>query len=608
MKRKLRIFSNIAIICLSVCMFAFGVYAASTVSVTTSGTVTFNATDVYASITRTVTGAKSLINDVEQDVENITKEFNSTYSETNNPFAMGEEEHLVFEDVSTPIVMTFEITNLATDRNIDFSITQTKDTESKNVNEYYVVSANEYKDGAYNINPLVTGVKNVETITITFKVIDANKSAELDYNYSINMTCQSDVSTAIEEGSSLRRYGNTYVLDTALATSNTQLTKNSVTGTTSYYEYLPTINGTTVSSVIHVFGTEGNAITGISSQVDSLDTTRLAFSTSEGVTTVSAQSSATFTADYYVPMAINNSGTISLVSKIGIGGFSWNSSITSFNLPVTILEIAESAFLYCENLALISLPNGLTSIGKDAFEWCTSLQSISLPNSLIIDQQIFDYCSNLTTIIFDDNARYTSTDTKNAIIDKQTNTLIEVLVTASSLTLPDYVTSIGDWAVDLCTSLQSISLPEGLKSIGDAAFDGCTSLALTSLPNGITFIGANAFNGCTSLALTSLPEGLTSIDPMTFNGCTSLALTSLPNGITNISIYAFQNCTSLQTISLPSGLTSIDPYTFTGCTNLKTITFAGTKTQWETLNANNKAEFTTGAVVTCTSDGQTVTY
>ena len=35
-------------------MFAFGVYAANQVSVTTSGTVTFTATDVYASITRKV--------------------------------------------------------------------------------------------------------------------------------------------------------------------------------------------------------------------------------------------------------------------------------------------------------------------------------------------------------------------------------------------------------------------------------------------------------------------------------------------------------------------------------------------------------------------------
>ena len=50
MRKRLRVLSSFAVIALSVALFAFGVYAASNVSVTTSGTVAFNATDVYARI------------------------------------------------------------------------------------------------------------------------------------------------------------------------------------------------------------------------------------------------------------------------------------------------------------------------------------------------------------------------------------------------------------------------------------------------------------------------------------------------------------------------------------------------------------------------------
>ena len=60
----------------------------------------------------------------------------------------------------------------------------------------------------------------------------------------------------------------------------------------------------------------------------------------------------------------------------------------------------------------------------------------------------------------------------------------------------------GNLFVD-CTNLAHVSLPESLTSIGEYAFSGCSSLALTSLPEGLMSIERGAFGGCTSLALTS---------------------------------------------------------------------------------------------------------
>ena len=45
-----------------------------------------------------------------------------------------------------------------------------------------------------------------------------------------------------------------------------------------------------------------------------------------------------------------------------------------------------------------------------------------------------------------------------------------------------------------CTSLTSVTIPNSVTSIGDYAFDDCTSLTSVTIPNSVTSIGSGAFD------------------------------------------------------------------------------------------------------------------
>ena len=137
--------------------------------------------------------------------------------------------------------------------------------------------------------------------------------------------------------------------------------------------------------------------------------------------------------------------------------------------------------------------------------------------------------------------------------------------------LPDTVTSIGDYAFYNYAAADYTSLPSGITSIGVYSFYGCTNLALSSLPSGLTSIPESAFRSCTNLALSSLPSGLTSIGRYAFYKCSNLSIASLPIGVTSIGDNAFQGCSGITILIIPSGVTEIKSGTFTNCNKLQTL-------------------------------------
>ena len=69
----------------------------------------------------------------------------------------------------------------------------------------------------------------------------------------------------------------------------------------------------------------------------------------------------------------------------------------------------------------------------------------------------------------------------------------------TSITIPDSVTTIGDYAFSGCSSLTSITIPDSVVSIGDYAFYGCSALTSITIPDSVTTIGDSVFYNCRAL-------------------------------------------------------------------------------------------------------------
>ena len=88
----------------------------------------------------------------------------------------------------------------------------------------------------------------------------------------------------------------------------------------------------------------------------------------------------------------------------------------------------------------------------------------------------------------------------------------------TSVTIPNSVTSIEDYAFYRCSSLTSVTIPNSVTSIGTCAFRGCSGLTSVTIPNSVTSIGSSAFKYCSGLTSVTIPNSVTSIGESAFDG------------------------------------------------------------------------------------------
>ena len=83
-----------------------------------------------------------------------------------------------------------------------------------------------------------------------------------------------------------------------------------------------------------------------------------------------------------------------------IGEYAFDvSKIESITMPDSVTEIKDYAFFECNNLKEVRLSNNLKTIGMGAFSWCTSLERITIPDGTVsISDDVFCACEKLSYV------------------------------------------------------------------------------------------------------------------------------------------------------------------------------------------------------------------
>ena len=309
-----------------------------------------------------------------------------------------------------------------------------------------------------------------------------------------------------------------------------------------------------------------------------------AYSTNYNLTTVKIES-----AEYIAPYAFGycenlTDVTINSVKKLDYSVFI-NSGLTEITIPGDITSIGTNCFGQSNvniNIQKNKLDSGITGGPWGSTGIVTWKDTYNKDDYIIdIDGYLQRYKGSQTNVNIPEKV---TNDEGTEIIVKEIGEYafsgLDTIPMANpnnknitSITIPNTITKIGQYAFRQCESLQTITIANDsqLENIDKCAFYECTSLGTINIPNSVTQIGDSAFYNCSALTSIVIPNSVSQIGDNAFYECSSLTNITIPNSVTQIGDSAFYECSSLTNITIPDSVTSIGTNTFSYCENLSNV-------------------------------------
>lgn len=306
------------------------------------------------------------------------------------------------------------------------------------------------------------------------------------------------------------------------------------------------------------------------------------------------------------------------VTEIGDRAF-LSSGLTSVTIPSSVVSIGQYAFYDCASLTSVVVPSNETRIGPSAFCGCDNLISADIASGTIeynafygcanlkyvkiaptvttIRSKAFYGCSSLEAIYITDLSAWCrisfDDDGSNPLIYSEKLYLNGDVVT--DLEIPDDITSIGTATFMGYKGLVSVVLPDGVQSIGDFAFSGCNELKSITIPPSVKTIGQCAFKDCEQLEKVNISDLSTWFDVDLYSndanplGCGAELYSKgelvtdlvIPDNINTIPRYAFYGCSSITSVIISTSVTIIREQSFSNCRNLTSIVINPDCLRWE---------------------------
>ncbi len=313
------------------------------------------------------------------------------------------------------------------------------------------------------------------------------------------------------------------------------------------------------------------------------------------------------------------------------------SLLETINIGSNVNSIGRNAFSNCSSLKSFTIPDGVTSIQNYTFRDCTALETVNIGSGVTkISGNAFEDDTSLSEfIVSGSNTTYSSAD--GVLYNKaKTAIIISPKNKSGSITIPDTVTTITDYAFQNCPNITSVVIGRNVQKVGKYAFSGCPALeSVTFAESGdvTKVIDESAFADCPSLESVTLGNAVTRIEKCAF-AATALTQIVFPEGLERIGDYAFSpyakgeygtykesslenatfgseiqsigvgafyrapltklvipgsnlssigtkafyNCDDLKSVSISGKNTCINDSAFSGCDNLESVILRGVKT------------------------------